>query len=103
MISLVVPTDNERGNIAALVERTGEALGSTREPFELIIVDDNSPDGTADAVRALQSIRPWLRLLVRTKARGLSTAVMAGWDIAHGDVLGCMDADLQHPPEVLSK
>ena len=103
MISLVVPTYNERGNIAALVERTGEALASTGEPFELIIVDDNSPDGTADAVRALQGIRPWLRLLVRTKARGLSTAVMAGWDIAHGDVLGCMDADLQHPPEVLSK
>jgi dolichol-phosphate mannosyltransferase len=102
MISLVVPTYNERGNINTLVERTGKALASTREPFELIIVDDNSPDGTADAVRALQGDRPWLQLLVRTEGRGLSTAVMAGWDMARGDVLGCMDADLQHPPEVLS-
>ena len=73
MISLVVPTYNERGNIDALVERTGRALASTREPFELIIVDDDSPDGTAEAVRALQSSRPWLQLLVRTEARGLST------------------------------
>ena len=102
MISLVVPTYNERGNMAALVERTGAALASTSEPFELIIVDDNSPDGTADAVRALQDGRPWLRVLVRTQDRGLSTAVMAGWQIARGDILGCMDADLQHPPEVLA-
>lgn len=103
MISLVVPTYKECGNINALVERAGNALASTKEPFELIIVDDNSPDGTADAVRALQSSRPWLRLLVRTEERGLSTAVMAGWNIAQGDVFGCMDADLQHPPEVISK
>jgi dolichol-phosphate mannosyltransferase len=103
MISLVVPAYNERGNIDALVERTGKALASTGEPFELIIVDDNSPDGTADAVRALQAGRPWLELIVRTEDRGLSTAVMAGWNKARGDVLGCMDADLQHPPEVLSK
>lgn len=103
MISLVVPTYNERGNVNALVERAGAALASTKEPFELIIVDDNSPDGTADAVRALQGSRPWLRLLVRTEERGLSTAVMAGWSIAQGNVLGCMDADLQHPPEVLSE
>lgn len=102
MISLVVPTYNERGNIDKLVERTGEALASTKEPFELIIVDDNSPDGTAEAVKALQSTRPWLQLLVRTQDRGLSTAVMAGWQIAQGDILGCMDADLQHPPEVLA-
>jgi len=103
MISLVVPTYNERGNVDALVERAGAALASTKQPFELIIVDDNSPDGTADAVRALQGSRPWLRVLMRTEERGLSTAVMAGWNIAQGDVLGCMDADLQHPPEVLSK
>ena len=103
MISLVVPTYNECGNINALVERAGKALAATNEPFELIIVDDNSPDGTADAVRALQSSRPWLQVLVRTEERGLSTAVMAGWAMAQGNVLGCMDADLQHPPEVLTQ
>ena len=103
MISIIVPAYNERGNIELLVERAGQALAASGEPYELIIVDDNSPDGTAEAVRGLQASRPWLRLVVRTKDRGLSSAVIAGWDVASGDVLGCMDADLQHPPEVLTK
>jgi dolichol-phosphate mannosyltransferase len=103
MISIIVPAYNERGNIEPLVERAGEALAASGEPYELIIVDDNSPDGTAEVVRGLQASRPWLRLVVRTKDRGLSSAVIAGWDVSCGDVLGCMDADLQHPPEVLSK
>lgn len=103
MISIVVPAYNERGNMESLVERAGKALAACGEPYEFIIVDDNSPDGTAEAVRGLQASRPWLRLVVRTKERGLSSAVIAGWDVSRGDVLGCMDADLQHPPEVLSK
>src|SRR5579863_3394683 len=103
MISIVVPAYNERGNMDLLVERAGSALAASGEPYELIIVDDNSPDGTAEAVRGLQATRPWLRLVVRTNDRGLSSAVIAGWDASRGDVLGCMDADLQHPPEVLSQ
>jgi dolichol-phosphate mannosyltransferase len=101
MISVVVPAYNECGNMEALVERAGAALAAAGEEYELIIVDDNSPDGTADMVRQLQVTRPWLRLVVRTAERGLSSAVIAGWNAARGDVLGCMDADLQHPPEVL--
>src|ERR1700732_874712 len=100
MISIIVPAYNERGNIEPLVERAGGALAASGESYELIIVDDNSPDGTADVVRGLQASRPWLRLVVRTEDRGLSSAVIAGWDAANGDILGCMDADLQHPPEV---
>ena len=103
MISLVVPTYKERQNIEKLVARTGAALESIGEPFELIIVDDNSPDGTADEVRRLQQRRPWLKLIVRVNEKDLSTAVMAGWKAAQGDVLGCMDGDLQHPPEHLKK
>jgi dolichol-phosphate mannosyltransferase len=103
VISLVVPTYKERLHIETLVQRAGTALASTGEAFELIIVDDNSPDGTADAVRGLQATRPWLKLLVRRNARDLSTAVVAGWRSSRGDVLGCMDADLQHPPETLPK
>lgn len=103
MISLVVPTYKERQNIEALVERGGAALALTSEPYELIIVDDNSPDGTADEVRRLQATRPWLQLLVRVGEKDLSTAVMAGWKVAKGDLLGCMDGDLQHPPEHVAK
>jgi len=102
MISLVVPTYKERQNIEPLVNRAGAAMEAIGEPFELIIVDDDSPDGTGDEVRGLQASRPWLKLLVRENERDLSTAVIAGWRIATGDVLGCMDADLQHPPEKLS-
>jgi len=104
MISLVVPTYNERASIARLVERTGAALAQCGEEYELIIVDDGSPDGTGHEVLRLASEgRPWLRLLVRKYERDLSTAVVAGWRIARGDVLGCMDADLQHPPELLPR
>jgi len=104
MISVVIPTYKERANIGRLVERTGAALATLGEEFELIIVDDNSPDGTGDEVRRLAAEgRPWLRLLVRENERDLSTAVIAGWRIARGEILGCMDADLQHPPETLPK
>ncbi|HUJ41812.1 MAG TPA: methyltransferase domain-containing protein [Candidatus Acidoferrales bacterium] len=104
MISLVVPTYNERASIARLVERTGAALAQCGEDYELIIVDDGSPDGTAEEVERLAAEgRPWLRVHVRRYERDLSTAVVAGWRIARGDVLGCMDADLQHPPELLPR
>lgn len=104
MISLVVPTYNEQSNVEPLLQRAGAALAATGEEFEIIIVDDAGSDGTADEVRRLAADnRPWLRLLVRETERDLSTAVVAGWRISHGDILGCMDADLQHPPELLPK
>ena len=101
MISLIVPTYNERPNVAELVERASAALQLTGEPFELIVVDDNSPDGTSEKIGELQVRRPWLHVIVRRNERDLSTAVLTGWRAAHGEILGCMDADLQHPPEVL--
>src|SRR5712691_11626204 len=101
MISIVVPTYNEVRNIENLVQKAGAALAATGEEFELIVVDDNSPDETAAEVRRLQGNRSWLRLLVLENPRDLSKAVLTGWRAARGDVLGCMDADLQHPPEML--
>jgi glycosyl transferase family 2 len=103
MISLVVPTYKERQNIPQLVQRVQTTLTAVGQEFELIVVDDDSPDGTAEEVRGLQAGRPWLRLLARENERDLSTAVVAGWRIACGEVLGCMDGDLQHPPEVLPR
>jgi dolichol-phosphate mannosyltransferase len=103
VISLVVPTFNERQNIVDLVRRTGKTLSTCDEDYELIVVDDNSPDGTANEVRRLQVNRPWLKLVVRKNGKDLSTAVLTGWQAATGDVLGCMDGDLQHPPEHLTK
>ena len=100
-ISIVVPTYKERGNIAELVERTSKVLAACSDKYEVIVVDDDSPDGTAEEVRRLQTTRPWLKLLARKHERDLSTAVMAGWRVATGEVLGCIDGDLQHPPELL--
>lgn len=101
MVSLVIPTYNERPNMAPLLARTQAALAATGEEFEVIVVDDSSPDGTAAEVRRLQQDnRPWLRLICRP--RDLSTAVITGWRQARGELLACMDADFQHPPEALT-
>jgi len=101
-ISLVVPTFKERSNIPEFVERTRKVLAACSQDFELIIVDDESSNGTGDEVRRpVQADQPWLKLLVRKNEHDLSIAVIAGWRVASGEILGCMDADLQHPPELL--
>ncbi len=96
MLSIIIPTYNERENIAPLVSRLEKALESEHE---IIIVDDNSPDGTADAVEKLRRDYPALRLVKRAGKKGLTSAVLAGADAAKGESLVVMDADLSHPPE----
>ena len=98
MISLVIPTYNEAQSIEETLRRTARALSRTSEPFELIVVDDNSPDGTADLAEALGEPCS-VRVVRRSERAGLATAVLAGWAVAKWDLLGAMDADLQHPPE----
>jgi dolichol-phosphate mannosyltransferase len=96
---VVVPTYNEREGLPVLLGRF------PYESFDLLVVDDSSPDGTADLVRAEQAARPWLHLLVRPVKDGLAGAYRAGfsWALEGGyDVIGQMDADLQHPPESLA-
>ncbi len=95
-ISLVTPTYNERENIPTLVERVHRALRGYN--YELIVVDDNSPDGTAELAQSLSPKYP-IRVICRKDERGLASAVIAGFNHARGEVLGVIDADLQHPPE----
>jgi dolichol-phosphate mannosyltransferase len=102
MISIVFPTYNEARSIQEVLRRGSEALRKAGEDHELIVVDDSSPDGTADLAEALASEIP-VRVLRRPGRQGLATAVVDGWSIARGEVLGVMDADLQHPPEVLTR
>jgi dolichol-phosphate mannosyltransferase len=102
MISIVLPTYNEGRSIQEVLRRGSEALRKAGEEHELIVVDDSSPDRTADLAEALPSEIP-VRVLRRPGRQGLATAVVDGWSIARGDVLGVMDADLQHPPEVLTR
>ncbi len=97
-VSLIVPTYNERDNLEPLVRRVHAAM--TGLDYELLIVDDNSKDGTIDTANRLAAEYP-LRVLVRTQERGLATAVIHGIRNAKGGIIGVMDADLQHPPEKL--
>jgi dolichol-phosphate mannosyltransferase len=104
-LSIIVPTFNERENIALLYENLQAALGST--PFEMIVVDDNSPDGTAAAVKALSRNHPNVRCLQRIGRRGLSSACIEGISASAAPFFAVMDADHQHDekilPEMLAK
>ena len=95
MLSLVIPTYNERDNVEPLVRRLGLAL---RSDYEIIFVDDNSPDGTADEITSLSGKYP-LRLIRRKGKGGLTSAVVEGAAAAKGQSVVVMDADLSHPPE----
>jgi dolichol-phosphate mannosyltransferase len=99
-VSIVVPTYNERDNLAPLAERVFTAL--TPQSAELLIVDDSSPDGTAELAQQLAKRYP-VRCLVRRDERGLATAVIAGLREARGELCVVMDADLSHPPEAIPK
>jgi dolichol-phosphate mannosyltransferase len=104
LLSLIIPTYQERNNIAEIVKRLTLSLdGIIPNGYELIVVDDNSPDRTWAIAEDLTVQYPHLRVLRRTQERGLATAVVRGWQAARGQVLGAIDADLQHPPEVLGQ
>ena len=97
-VTIIVPTYQEVDSLPPLIERLG-ALRSAGWDLELLIVDDDSADGTIELIDDLQE--EWIRLIVRTEDRGLSTAVMRGLAEASHDLLVVMDADLSHPPEVI--
>lgn len=102
LLSLVIPTYNERQNIAILIERATQALQRSLDHFEIIVVDDDSPDGTWQTVKELAADNAHVKVIRRQGNKGLATAVVTGWQAARGKLLGVMDGDLQHPPEVLT-
>ncbi|WP_414569847.1 glycosyltransferase [Nostoc sp. CCY 9925] len=100
--SLVIPTYKERDNIKNIVSILSQLLDeSIPGKYELIVVDDDSPDLTWEIAQSLTTQYPQLRVMRRQQERGLSSAVIRGWQAATGNVLGVIDGDLQHPPEVL--
>ncbi|HUK34257.1 MAG TPA: glycosyltransferase family 2 protein [Vicinamibacterales bacterium] len=98
-LTVVVPAFNERDNIDLLVGRLDDALGRTA--WEVVYVDDDSPDGTAAAVRELSQIDPRVRCVQRIGRRGLSTAVIEGILASSAPYVAVMDADLQHDESAL--
>ncbi|MDP3520548.1 MAG: glycosyltransferase family 2 protein [Hydrogenophaga sp.] len=98
-LSIVIPTFNEVANVQEVVRRVEAAMGATA--WEIIFVDDDSPDGTANQVRELACRDPRVRCLQRVGRRGLSTACIEGMMAASGPILAVMDADLQHDESIL--
>lgn len=100
-LALVIPTRNEAGNILCLLGRIRAALDDKEIPYELLVVDDDSRDGIVELVSSISESDPRVRLLVRECQRGLSGAIIYGWRHTDAKILGVIDADLQHPPELL--
>jgi dolichol-phosphate mannosyltransferase len=98
-LAVIVPTFDERLNVSALYDRVAAALAGT--PWEMIVVDDDSPDGTASLVLALSREKPNLRCIHRIGRRGLSSACIEGMAATSAPYIAVMDADLQHDESVL--
>jgi dolichol-phosphate mannosyltransferase len=98
MISIVSPTYNESENIRLLIERISQVMSGRK--YEIIVVDDNSSDGTVEIVKELSKKYP-VKVLVRNGKLGLASAILTGFEHAKGNIIGVIDADLQHPPEYL--
>ena len=97
-VSVVVPTYEERDNVKLLIERIARTLDG--RDYEIVVVDDNSPDGTAEAAASLSQQYP-IKVIQRHGKLGLASAISDGFGHSSGDIVGVIDADLQHPPELI--
>ena len=100
-LSIIIPTFNEIGNISDVVRRISLALAEVS--WEIIVVDDDSPDGTAELVKKLARRDPRIRCLRRVNRRGLAGACIAGMLSSSAPYIAIMDADLQHDESILTE
>ena len=100
-LGLVLPTLREAASLPILIPRIQAELDPLGIGYELLVVDDDSRDGTESFVSMLAGTDPRIRLLIRSGKRGLAGAVLYGWRHTDATILGVMDADGQHPPELL--
>lgn len=100
-LSVIIPAFNESENLAEMIWRTEASLKGRGHEFEILVVDDNSPDGTAIVGENLSKFYRNVRIINRLTRFGLASAILQGMKAARGDLFVVMDADLQHPPEQL--
>lgn len=101
-LALIIPTLNEAANIGTVLDHVRAVLDPVGFAYEIVVVDDDSQDATGAIVQESAASDPRIRLLVRRGQRGLSGAVLHGWQNTDAGILGVMDADLQHPPALLA-
>jgi polyisoprenyl-phosphate glycosyltransferase len=99
--SIIAPIYNEIGNLPELYRRVKEVMDSSGKPWELILVDDGSTDGSTEKVRELAKADKRIRPVIFARNFGHQVAITAGWDYARGDAIVIIDADLQDPPELI--
>jgi len=100
-LALAIPTLQEAENLPGLLRQIRSVLDPVGLDYEILVVDDDSRDGTEEIVSAIALQDPRVRLLVRKGERGLSGAILYGWRHTDAAIFGVMDADLQHPPDLL--
>lgn len=102
-ISVVIPAYRSRDSLSILMERLEAVLTRLKKTFEIIIVDDCSPDDTWAVLKELKKGRPHLKIVRLLRNSGQHNAILCGFSIAHGDIIVTMDDDLQNPPEEIPK
>jgi len=99
--SIIAPIFNEKDNLPELRRRVSKVMDSTGEPWELLLVDDGSTDGSTDIIREMAAKDKHVRPIIFARNFGHQIAITAGWDHARGDAVVIIDADLQDPPELI--
>ena len=103
VISVVIPVFNEEDNLAVLIGRLQPVLRSLGRPYEIVMIDDGSRDGSLAILKDLVRENPELRVVELTRNYGQHAAIMAGFSIVRGDIVVTLDADLQNPPEEIPR
>ncbi|MCL4528636.1 MAG: glycosyltransferase family 2 protein [Chloroflexi bacterium] len=99
--SIIAPIYDEMDNLSELHRRITEVMDATGQPWELVLVDDGSTDGSTEKIRELAKVDAHVRPVIFARNFGHQIAITAGWDYARGDAVVIIDADLQDPPEVI--
>lgn len=99
-VSIILPTYKEKHTIHPLLDEIDRYLSPAEENYEIIVVDDSSPDGTPEIVREAARENPRIRLIERTE-RGLAEAIRVGIEASEGEIIVIMDTDFNHPPEMI--
>jgi dolichol-phosphate mannosyltransferase len=100
LISIIIPAFNESENIEIIANRVSHEL-KAYEPFEIIFIDDGSTDATLEKIKALSALNNNIKYISFSRNFGHQKALMAGIEHASGDCVISMDADMQHPPEII--